>query len=311
VEFQVKELFSSMRNVAEHVSNEARTNGETFPFVTLPFFEVIGAQARQVSGIEALYWGPLLPGASDESLWAYYSDAHQNWLTESRKIELSRGNTNLGEYGNSSIIPFIWESNELGEVVPPSGKGHHQPIWQISPPPFSPHVVNYNLRHAYNIDRVHEAASTLRHGVIDRVTDSSLYSGLFQSIQTHEAYHDTLVQKEKGENYTASMQPHTLFVEPIYADLFNQDTSPIVAHAFGLMTWDRYVADLLPEGVSGITVVIRNTCGQTFTYDLNENDVRIKRKTGTFVQEPALTRLCILYHPGVLQGRRRCPRHKV
>jgi hypothetical protein len=52
-------------------------------------------------------------------------------------------------------------------------------------------------------------------------------------------------------------------------------SSEIVATLMALVPWDSYLAAILPEGVNGLTVVLENSCGQQFTYELNGQKVSV------------------------------------
>lgn len=49
-------------------------------------------------------------------------------------------------------------------------------------------------------------------------------------------------------------------------------TSPIVGVISNPFAWDRALLGLLPDSVYGIYTVIRNSCGQSYTYELNGRD---------------------------------------
>jgi len=64
---------------------------------------------------------------------------------------------------------------------------------------------------------------------------------------------------------------------PVFEEL-NKPDSNIVAYYVGVVPFDRYFAKLLPEGVNGIYCVLRNTCGQAYTYELDGNRVSLKQQ---------------------------------
>jgi hypothetical protein len=47
----------------------------------------------------------------------------------------------------------------------------------------------------------------------------------------------------------------------------------VVAYIFSVVSWERYLVNLLPEGVNGMVVVLRNSCNQAFSYEINGPDV--------------------------------------
>ena len=60
------------------------SENETFPFVTLPNFEVAASHARAQSGVETVNFLPLVEG-SQKQLWEAYSVAKfDEWMEESK-----------------------------------------------------------------------------------------------------------------------------------------------------------------------------------------------------------------------------------
>jgi hypothetical protein len=63
-------------------------------------------------------------------------------------------------------------------------------------------------------------------------------------------------------------------MNPVFGELNNQLGSRIVGYMQSVVHWDQYLTELQPEGVSGIVLVLQNTCGQAFTYSLDGSKVR-------------------------------------
>ena len=119
-------------SLSEAISAHAMKNNETFPFVTLPGFELFASYARQLSGIEMLAYTPLV---QDHQMadWIKYSMENQGWLEESREMT-QRENTAEGlftttSYEQDDIPPLIYERNDNGQEVP-SKTPPYLPIWQ-------------------------------------------------------------------------------------------------------------------------------------------------------------------------------------
>ena len=49
----------------------------------------------------------------------------------------------------------------------------------------------------------------------------------------------------------------------------------LVGFVLGILGIDAFLVDILPNGIRGIRVVIDNTCGDKYTYELDGNKVRI------------------------------------
>ena len=47
----------------------------------------------------------------------------------------------------------------------------------------------------------------------------------------------------------------------------------VIGYLFSIISWDNYLVNLLPVGVEGIIVVLRNSCDQAYTYEINGPEV--------------------------------------
>jgi class 3 adenylate cyclase len=99
----------------------------------------------------------------------------------------------------------------------------------------------------------------------------SLLAGFVVKPDDHERYHAKFVESVTGES--SFDHPHSVLLQPVYARL-NDDGAPMVGFIEAIVPWDRYLANLLPAGVKGICAVLKNTCGQQFTYTLQGNMVK-------------------------------------
>lgn len=70
--------------------------------------------------------------------------------------------------------------------------------------------------------------------------------------------------------------PESYILVPIYRKVVLEEerrVDDIVGTVMSLLPWENYFKDLLPEGIDGITLVVSNTCNQTFTYEINGPEV--------------------------------------
>jgi hypothetical protein len=109
-------------------------------------------QQRVRSGLEAIIYTPLVSEANKDQ-WGQYSYSQQGWIEESRAIVANAQGELEGKsalVGIDSVIadiaPIIWEVDPDYNPIPAvAGPDPYAPFWQMSPPPFSPIVINYNL----------------------------------------------------------------------------------------------------------------------------------------------------------------------
>ena len=230
--------------VAGQVTKAATEKNEKFPFVTVDLFEVIGSQARQMSGVTSMIWSPMVD-VEEYAAWTNYSTEQIGWLNESLALYLAEDGNNLtldsydlsdAEYAITSPIPEL-----------PTSPGPWAPIWQMSPPPTASFFINVDM-YAYGAKILDDAVEKFRTGLISEVLATP------------------------GQE---NVPPSCVVVHPVYESLFDQDTAEIVGHVYTQFPWDAYLVNLLPQGVTGINAVLRNSCGQHFTYALEGTSVRI------------------------------------
>jgi hypothetical protein len=109
---------------------------------------------------------------------------------------------------------------------------------------------------------------TATEGVFSDVQDLGAVAALAVSTEDHVDVH-----LKYGSNVTAETafkRPHSFLVSPVFEEL-NDPKAKMVGVLLSVVSWDRYLANLLPEGVNGIVCVLKNSCGQSYTYVVNGN----------------------------------------
>jgi hypothetical protein len=142
----------------------------------------------------------------------------------------------------------------------------------ISPPPVISNSTYENIDLFSNpaYKAVSVAAVTLNDSVFAGFSnDFTAWVDGILGAEHHQTIHDSLHPESRDNRY---LHPHTLTAQPVY-DSLSRETK-VVGYLFSVFSWDSILVNLLPEGVSGITVVIRNTCDEFVTYVLNGNEVR-------------------------------------
>ncbi len=135
-------LVSDLGVLSDRFTIHALSTNETFPSVTLPYFEVAaGRDVRQVTGIiGSVAFAPLVT-LDQKAEWEAYSLQHQNWLEESeRALSLP------SSYQGLNISSYIYDRDVNGNTYPVQGVGPYFPLWQVSPPPSNlSQFINFNL----------------------------------------------------------------------------------------------------------------------------------------------------------------------
>jgi hypothetical protein len=216
--------------------------------------------------------------------WQDYANANQGWVEESRGIILGGEQTELqaSDYMDGPINPIIWQRDPDHIPIPALGPPY-APIWQESPPPFSANFVNYNTFAEFALNRTFYVIRSVQESIFSEVRPLGGLSGTAVSPQMHDSFHNNFVDSYDPTVPTYD-HPHSFLVQPVFRQLGDvHDSSDIVGAINAVVPWDRYLANLLPDGVNGITCVLRNTCEQVYSYELNGNRVSITRPDLHFV----------------------------
>ena len=102
----------------------------------------------------------------------------------------------------------------------------------------------------------------------------SLLADTGLSRKEHEAFHEQFVEFE--QDVGAFDHPHATLAVPLFRELNHAKTSGLAGFIMAVLPFDIFVGALLPDGVDGIHAVLRNSCKQTFTYEVMGSKVRRK-----------------------------------
>jgi hypothetical protein len=266
-------LISTMKSFSNIVSAAATAKNNSFPFVTIPIFEVLAESALQQSQSELLMFTPKVE-VDEVTRWQEYATANEGWYEESKQLAISssEGRVVQSDFAAGSPLPFIYNTivDEDGNSTPgPPRNPPFYPIWQVSPPPFSPFLMKANIGGVPEFLSSLEAADMAKEGVMGHTFFSDQYglTGLSSKADGSEGLSDKFMLSKP-----AGSRPHAFFTQPIFHDIYD-DTSEVVGYINALVPWDIYFANLLPEGAKVFACVVSNTCGQNFTYFLEGNNV--------------------------------------
>jgi hypothetical protein len=227
--------------LAGQVTKAATEKDEKFPSVTVDLFEVIGRQAREMSGILEITWSPYVY-ADQFDAYASYSAENIGWLNESAALYVDDNpalNLTLDDFDLSDTDYSLMSIMTGG---PPVSADPWAARWQSSPPPNSSYVINIDLND-YGANRSNAAIEKFRMSVMTAVVDPR-------------------------PGYEASFRPLCAVAHPVFENFFDED-SEVVGKVFSLFLWELNMVNLLPEGVSGIVAVLKNSCNQSYTYALD------------------------------------------
>ncbi|CAB9508033.1 Receptor-type guanylate cyclase gcy [Seminavis robusta] len=241
----------SFTAVTDSITAHAQTSESVFPFVTVPFFEVHGHHARDISHVDFFSFCPLVAEANRQA-WEDYSVFNQ-WWVQGDQIETYTTAEQVAIVTNETeqkIPSNIYRIDEQGHRTVNLGHPPYAPRWQISPPPSDVIVVNYDVLSTDTVKAIFDAMV---------VTNSPVMSGIV----------DNRLLQSAGVTEEA---PSSLLVFPVYQN-FNYSTPDIVGFLEVLFNWKTFLSLLLPEGQGGVYYVLQTSCGDEYTFENTNGEI--------------------------------------
>jgi hypothetical protein len=270
-----RDLFSTMRSCSDSITGAAIATNSEFPFVTVPTFEIFGHSVRQQSGAEVIVFTPKVD-ADELTRWEEYAIANEGWYEDSKQLAVASTESTsvLADYVPGNISTFVYDASaEATRNLSPTPieNAPFYPMWQFSPPPFTPFALKADFKTLFDFGDYLKTVDIVKEGVFGQAFGERTYLGESVLNQAdHAAFHAQFVTSDKESS--AFERPHAFFFQPVFREAYN-DSSEIVGTVNALLPIDRYFANLLPDGVKGITAVLQNSCGRLYTYYLIGNKV--------------------------------------
>jgi hypothetical protein len=82
--------FSVVKSLGIAITSHALEQNLTFPFVTLPHYELLTRESRLLSGAKIIAYAPLVAktveGGNQTLKWQEYAQEHSGWIPESLQV---------------------------------------------------------------------------------------------------------------------------------------------------------------------------------------------------------------------------------
>lgn len=240
-------LVKIMHDFGTSITSTAMAMEQTWPNVTVPDFHRRAMASQDVSGGRFLAL-TIAVDATDEARasWNQYSNENIGWYNESHKL----AGTTPGP-----IIPFMmslnsaWggeEDTENPAAIPSYGTQLHLVDWQVAPPPTNnPLLIRVDWRHEFTErwNYMNETGRTARSPIVD------LNSWLEEP----------------------TTDPINLYYQPVFSDF--SETKSLVAMVHMALNWHDHFENLLHDETEGIMVVLKSTCGDLMTLQIDGSTV--------------------------------------
>jgi hypothetical protein len=247
------------------IQAHAINSNSTWPFVTVPFFE---EQVDVMKSLTDAFGVLLFPIVSDvvRAEWEAYSLQNVHWINESfaAQMDVYGWSDQLLPLPNETWFDVLWGEDYESDNNPDFSSGISDQIFGF-------------------LDDDNTDSVPIVHDTIDlyfpqwQVAPMSWY---YQSTvnSNYGGYEDflnsTLISIETGNAvlgvaWTDDLAPGyiTTMIYPIF-DKFHGDDRTVVAFLGADIFWQDYLTDILPNNAKGIYVVIENSLGEIFTYEI-------------------------------------------
>jgi class 3 adenylate cyclase len=251
------------------ITSFALSTGATFPNVTVPNFEVIGASSRVLADALVVFWLPLVTDETREG-WEEYSVMNQNQLMTSFLSESALQVAQNKKFKSDRSLQDAPVFNEriwgLQGAAKPEGTGPYLPLWQITPTlPFvsllNTDMLDYSNAAESFREVLRSEEAVLGISTSDEGADENTIA-IFNAFLTYGQYRDSI------EQYSGD--PISSISYPVF-DSFGADRKVAGVLATNIY-WKLYFEHILPPGANGIICVLENTLNQTFTYEIHGPD---------------------------------------
>jgi len=232
---QIEASAQVLKNAAVTVTSLALASQQAWPYVTVPNFAERTEGLREISGSPLVVFSPVI--SFDRTVWETYATENQEWTEEGSRFQ--------GSSPSYSLIP-AGIHQDLVSAIPlsPITVAPFSPVWQISPVPEDLNIVNFDLK------------SSERFLNLEQYVDSHRISAISDVFPISEILGQSILSDTN--------KPRSILLQPIFSDF--SETSSVVGHYLAVIDWEKYFSEVLHHGAHGIIVVLKNTCGQVFSF---------------------------------------------
>lgn len=221
----------------------ASEDDSSWPYITLGNFEAMAKKWRKSSGIELMSFLPLVSG-EQLATWGNYSVESQDWIDQSFEID---GTIRPNNESIPSQVYRVQATQNTVERVNESGINFAAPVWQLSPPPVDPSMINFNAM----------SVSWLQ-APFETINDTKAWVMSFAFNVSNNTLNAT----------GAALQSSVL--SPIF-EKENDNSSDLVGFIWSRLPWERYLDHSVPLRTNGIVCVLQSSClNESQTYEIQE-----------------------------------------
>lgn len=252
-------------DLSRQLTDLAIQSDQTWPYVFIRRYDTYLANAMKgVQGVEMISIDPIVLKGEEDKWIEFANRTHEAMVAEGHMIRYG----NLDKLSPKSYSPRIRAIKTQNSLVAPPHE-FSTPFWMNSPPLRSYSAINWDISSVPQENRPIMAMLAL-----ENTTTISPVLPLAVEIDAHQSYHSTTPYFSKAE------YPHSFMYHPIFEKLQNgvvsgkytREKPTIVGMLSLVVAWDASMRNLLPNGLPPLVSVIKNTCGQEFSFRIHGRD---------------------------------------
>lgn len=283
-----KRRVTVLRQFAQSISLQAEMANESFPFFTARNLEEQSYFILELAQVVGMAIHPIVH-EEQVTKWSDYVAAEQGWLArelawqqtmdavkdkDGEAVTLAEAGSWLDNSSTDDLGSFptdIYSVSSGGTLKIAEGPGPFAPKWQLIPALPLPPMFNFDalsdpeLRQLWKFSIENE--TTVISGALDFSDDSNFI------VEGRKAIIDLMLNRWKGGGNDFEGGPFAAILVPIPNRLAENSTRRVGAILMGFVYWHVYFVGILPEGAVGVVVVLKNTCDQAFTFQIDGNVV--------------------------------------
>ena len=262
VEYHSQVIQQALLSKSQALTTFAAFAGATWPYVSLPDFQPQCQNFIAETKTNMVAWAPIIKSSQTLRAWEAYSTymlEYSGWFPTI--------NTDEESPKMPSKQPELNDNTNRQQAAPVLDIGLSIPLWQISPWLYSDWI-KQNLTEQFEVP--------ISHLLETRQPTWTQFVDLQQQ-----------QQQQQQDNQTNRLSKLSFVLQPVFRALPSMNVrydkankteeellveqKEIVALYIAAIEWEQFLADLLPEGISNVHVVLRNGYGESFTLEINES----------------------------------------
>jgi hypothetical protein len=264
---EARNVYNVVDSLSATITSVSIAAGTTWPYLTVPHFEVHGVLSNTITDVLQISFAPLVK-RENKLAWEAYANENQGWIDESLALDkgflaihLDDSEENGTSVTRPHISPRIFRFDEnktegkrviqVEEGVNVGRENYYAPVWQQAPAPHGKSIVNFDLLSPPVFARVFDAMLASQTSVLSEFTNLDFLDGA-------ETFEDA--------------SPRSIVMSPIYSDFGTKDSDNVVGILNAVLAWEHMFDNILHDRDLRITVVLHDSCGDYVTYGIEGPD---------------------------------------